>query len=37
MDKNEVKKLDMKSKDIVNENINKIKELFPNVVIGGGY
>ena len=26
-------KLDMKSKDIVNENIKKISELFPNVIV----
>ena len=26
-------KLDMQSKDIVNENIEKISELFPNVIV----
>ena len=26
-------KLDMESKDIVNENIQKILELFPNVIV----
>ena len=26
-------KLDMESKDIVNENIQKISELFPNVIV----
>ena len=27
------KKLEMKSKDIVEDNINKISELFPNVIV----
>lgn len=35
MENNEVKKLDMKSADIVSANIEKIGELFPNVVKEG--
>ncbi len=31
----EIKKLDMKSKDIVSDNINKISELFPNCISEG--
>ena len=36
MEKNEIKKLKMESVDIANENINKIKELFQNVVTESG-
>ncbi len=35
MENNEVKKLDMKSLDIVSNNIEKISKLFPNTVIEG--
>lgn len=35
MDKAEINKLDMQSKDIVSENINKISELFPNCISEG--
>lgn len=35
MDKAEINKLDMQSKDIVSDNINKISELFPNCVSEG--
>lgn len=35
MDNNEIKKLDMKSMDVVDINIEKIKDLFPNVVCEG--
>ena len=30
-------KLDMESKNIVNENIQKISELFPNVIVESNY
>lgn len=32
MENNDVKRLDMNNKNLVQENINKIKELFPNVI-----
>ena len=35
MENNEVNKLDMKSTDIVSNNIEKIEKLFPNVVKEG--
>lgn len=35
MDKAEINKLDMQSKDIVSDNINKISELFPNCISEG--
>ena len=35
MEYNEIKKLDMESKNIVNDNINKIGKLFPNVIKEG--
>lgn len=35
MDKAEINKLDMQSKDIVSDNINKIYELFPNCISEG--
>lgn len=35
MSDNEIKKLDMKSTDIVNKNIEKIGELFPNAISEG--
>ena len=35
MEYNEIKKLDMKSKNIINDNIYKIENLFPNVIKEG--
>lgn len=35
MEYNEIKKLDMKSKNIINDNIYKIGNLFPNVIKEG--
>ena len=35
MEYNEIKKIDMKSKNIINNNIDKIGNLFPNVMKEG--
>lgn len=35
MENNEINRLDMKSMDVANSNIEKLKELFPNIVIEG--
>lgn len=35
MEYNKIKKLDMKSKNIINDNIDKIGNLFPNVIKEG--